>query len=160
MIETYKFRLYPNKEQEVLLAKHFGCVRFVYNWALDFNTRQYAQTKKHLGWMTIASSGEYKKLKADNPWLYEVGATTLQNTIGHLDSAFQKFFRGKAGFPKYKSKFNEVQSFEVPKGLQLFFKDGKIQIPKFLKTKNEDNRIKCVFCKKVKNLTMIKTIFI
>ena len=150
MIETYKFRLYPNSEQEVLLAKHFGHIRFVYNWALDFNTKQYAQTKKHLGWMTIASSGEYKKLKADNTWLYEVGATSLQNAIGHLDTAFQKFFRGQGGFPKYKSKFNDVQSFEVPKGLQLFFKDGKIQIPKFLKTKNEDNRIKCVFCRKVK----------
>ena len=37
MIETYKFRIYLTKEQEVLLQKHFGCVRFVYNWALDFN---------------------------------------------------------------------------------------------------------------------------
>ena len=39
MIETYKFRIYPTKEQEVLLQKHFGCVRFVYNWALDFNKK-------------------------------------------------------------------------------------------------------------------------
>ena len=41
MIETYKFRIYPTKEQEVLLQKHFGCVRFVYNWALDFNKTLY-----------------------------------------------------------------------------------------------------------------------
>ena len=44
MIETYKFRLYPTKEQEVLLAKHFGCVRFIYNWALGYDTAKYAQT--------------------------------------------------------------------------------------------------------------------
>lgn len=42
MIETYKFRLYPTKEQEVLLAKHFGTVRFVYNWALNFDNQKYA----------------------------------------------------------------------------------------------------------------------
>ena len=77
MIETYKFRLYPTKEQEVLLAKHFGTVRFVYNWALDFDIKKYATCQKHLGWMTIASSNDFKQLKLDNPWLYEVGATTL-----------------------------------------------------------------------------------
>nr|DAF73079.1 MAG TPA: endonuclease [Caudoviricetes sp.] len=37
MIETYRFRLQPTKEQEVLLNKHFGSVRFIYNWALEFN---------------------------------------------------------------------------------------------------------------------------
>lgn len=97
MIEAYKFRLYPTEEQKVLLAKHFGSVRFVYNWALDYNKRQYAETKKHLGWMTIASSDDYKKLKSDNQWLYDVGATTLQNTTGHLDKAFKRFLTGRAG---------------------------------------------------------------
>lgn len=48
MIETYKFRLYPNEEQKVLLAKHFGTTRFVYNWALNYNTKQYAQTRNIL----------------------------------------------------------------------------------------------------------------
>ena len=77
MIETYKFRLYPNEAQKVLLAKHFGSVRFIYNWALDYNTKQYAQTKKHLGWMSIVTSGDFKKLKENNNWLYEVNATSL-----------------------------------------------------------------------------------
>ena len=43
--------------------------------------------------MSIVTSGDYRKLKEDNPWMYEVGATTLQNTVGHLDKAFQRFFR-------------------------------------------------------------------
>ena len=42
MIEAYRFRLYPTKDQEVLLSKHFGSVRFVYNWALDYDTQMYA----------------------------------------------------------------------------------------------------------------------
>ena len=42
MIETYKFRLYPTEEQKVLLAKHFGSVRFIYNWALELDTTLYA----------------------------------------------------------------------------------------------------------------------
>ena len=151
MIKSYKFRLYPNEEQKVLLAKHFGSVRFVYNWALDYNTKQYAQQKKHLGWMTIASSKDFKQLKLDNPWLYEVASTTLQNTIGHLDKAYQRFFRHQGEFPKYKSKYDNHQSFEVPQGLKLFFKDGKIQIPKFVNQKGIDNRIKCIFCRKVKD---------
>lgn len=150
MIESYKFRLYPNEGQKVLLAKHFGSVRFIYNWALDYNTKQYAQQKKHLGWMSIASSNDFKQLKHDNPWLYEVASTTLQNTIGHLDKAYQKFFRHQGGFPKYKSKYDSHQSFEVPQGLKLFFKDGKVQIPKFINRKGIDNRIKCIFCRKVK----------
>ena len=133
MIETYKFRLYPNEEQKVLLAKHFGSVRFVYNWALNYNTTQYAQSKKYLGWMSIVTSGDFKKLKKDNDWLYEVNSTSLQNTVGHLDKAFQRFFRHKGGFPKYKSKHDHTQSFEVPSGFKIDFKSRKIQIPKFLK---------------------------
>ena len=150
MIESHRFRLYPTREQEVLLAKHFGSVRFVYNWALDYSTRQYAQSKKHLGWMGIASSNDFRQLKVDNPWLYEVGATTLQNTIAHLDKAYQRFFKHQGGFPRYKSKYDNRQSFEVPSGLKLDFRHGKIQIPKFLNRKNEDNRLKCVFSKKVR----------
>ena len=150
MIETYKFRLYPNDEQKVLLAKHFGSVRFVYNWALNYNTTQYAQSKKHLGWMSIVTSGDFKKLKEDNDWLYEVNSTSLQNTVGHLDKAFQRFFRHQGGFPKYKSKHDNNQSFEVPAGLKIDFKAKKIQIPKFLKQKNRDNRIKFVLTRKIK----------
>lgn len=150
MIETYKFRLYPTKEQEILLAKHFGCVRFIYNWALDYDTKKYAQTQKHLGWISILNSGDYKKLKEQNSWLKEVNSQSLQNSVSHLDKAFQKFFRHQGGFPKFKSKRDNHQSFEIPAGLKIDFKSKKIQIPKFLKTKNSDNRIKFVLSRKVK----------
>lgn len=150
MIETYKFRLYPNNDQEVLLAKHFGSVRFIYNWALDYDTKKYAQTQKHLGWISILNSGDYKKLKEENTWLKEVNSQSLQNSVSHLDKAFQKFFRHQGGFPKFKSKRDNHQSFEIPANLKIDFKAKKIQIPKFLKTKNSDNRIKFVLSRRVK----------
>jgi len=151
VIECYKFRLYPTKEQKTLLNKHFGSVRFIYNWALNYNTEQYAKTKKHLGWMTIVSSGDFKKLKTENEWLYEVHSTALQNSVTHLDKAFQKFFRGQGGFPKFKSKRDNCQSYEIPSGWKIDFRAKKIQLPKFLNTKkNGDNRLKFILSRRVK----------
>ena len=150
MIETYKFRIYPNEEQKVLLAKHFGSVRFVYNWALDYDTKQYATTKKHLGWISLLTSGAYKELKQTYDWLWEINSQSLQSSITHLDKAFQRFFRHKGGFPKFKSKFDNHQSFEVPQGLQIDFKAKKIRIPKFLKMPKCDNRLKFVLTRRVK----------
>ena len=151
MIETYKFRLYPTKEQEVLLAKHFGTVRFVYNWALNFDNQKYAQLKKHLGWISICVSDEYHQLKKDNPWMKEVNVQSMTSAISHLDKAFQRFFRHQGEFPKFKSKHNNRQSFECPGGVKIDFKAKKIQIPKFIKTKKDgDNRLKFVLSKRVK----------
>ena len=150
MIETYKFRLYPTKDQEVLLNKHFGSVRFVYNWALDLSQKKYKTDGKYLGWMSIATSQDFKTLKSENEWLKEINSQSICNSIAHLGRAFKNFFDGRAGFPKFKSKNNNHQSFEVPAGLKIDFKKTKIQIPKFLKTKTGDNRIKFVLSRRVK----------
>ena len=150
MIETYKFRLYPTKEQEVLLAKHFGSVRFVYNWALDYSQKKYKTDGKYLGWMSIATSQDFKNLKQEKTWLKEINSQSICNSIGHLGKAFDRFFRHQGGFPKFKSKYDNHQSFEVPAGLKIDFQKKKIQIPKFLKTKKSDNRIKFVLCRRVK----------
>lgn len=150
MIETYKFRLYPNEDQKVLLAKHFGSVRFVYNWALEFNQKLYASEQKYKNSIAMCCDGDFVKLKQENEWLKEVNAQSLIASVGHLDRAFNNFFAHRSGFPRFKSKFDNDQSFEVPQNLKLDFKHKKIQIPKFLNQKKCDNRIKCVFSRKVK----------
>ena len=150
MIETYRFRIYPTENQKVLLAKHFGTVRFVYNWALNFDTEKYAQCRKHLGWMSICTSDEYHQLKKDNPWMREVNVQSMTSSIAHLDKAFQRFFRHQGGFPKFKSRKDHVQSFEVPENLKIDFKAKKIQIPKFIKTRKLDNRLRFVLSRYVK----------
>lgn len=150
MIETYKFRIYPTDDQKVLLAKHFGSVRFAYNWYLDYNQKQYTTNEKFVGWMSLTTSQDFKDFKAENPWLKEVNSQSLVASISHCDKAFQRFFKHISGFPKFKSKKSHKDSFEIPQNLKLDFKRGKIQIPKFINKKNNDNRIKCVFSKKVK----------
>ena len=145
MIETYKFRIYPTKEQEVLLQKHFGCVRFIYNWALEFNKTYYIQTKKYKNYVQINCDGDLIKLKQEKEWLKEVNSQSLISSIGHLDWAFNRFFKGLGGFPKFKSKATTAKSFEVPQHFDIDFKDSSIQIPKFCKK----NKIRCKISRRV-----------
>lgn len=145
MIETYKFRIYPTKEQEVLLQKHFGCVRFIYNWALDFNKKLYAQTRKYKNYVAINCDGDLIKLKQEKEWLKEVNSQSLISSIGHLDWAFNRFFKGLGGFPKFKKKELTAKSFEVPQHFDIDFKNSSIQIPKFCKK----NKIRCKISRKV-----------
>ena len=101
--KAYQFRIYPNKEQEVLLAKTFGSVRLVYNHYLELKSKTYEETGKSLSYSKCASDlVGYKREKA---FLTEVDSIALQQALRHLDMAFQKFFREKqAGYPKYQSK--------------------------------------------------------
>ena len=48
MLRAYKYRIYPNEEQKVMFAKTFGCVRFVYNWALETKKKAWEEEKKSL----------------------------------------------------------------------------------------------------------------
>ena len=100
--------------------------------------------------MSIATSQDFKNLKTENTWLKEINSQSICNSIAHLGRGFKNFFDGRSGFPKFKSRHNNHQSFEVPAGLKIDFQKKKIQIPKFLKTKTEDNRIKFVLSRKVK----------
>lgn len=131
MIETYKFRVYPTREQEALLQQHFGCVRFIYNWALDFNQKLYASEQKYKNSIGMNCDGDLVRLKEANPWLYDVNSQSLICSIGHLDKAFGNFFAKRAGYPKFKKKNLTAKSFEVPQHFQIDFKESKIKIPKF-----------------------------
>ena len=152
MIDTYKFRLYPTEEQKVLLRKHFGCSRFIYNWALDFNRKLYASEQKYKNSIGLCSSGEIVKLKNEKEWLKEVNSQSLIASIGHLDKAFNKFFKGQNGFPKFKKKEFTASSFEIPQHFEIDFKHSAIQIPKFCKK----NKIKCKISRKVNLKNFIK----
>ena len=134
----------------MLLNKHFGSVRFIYNWALEYSQKKYKTDRKYLGWMSIVTSQDFKNLKIENSWLKEINSQSICNSIAHLGRGFKNFFDGRAWFPKFKSRHSNHQSFEVPAGLKIDFQKKKIQIPKFLKTKLEDNRIKFVLSRRVK----------
>jgi len=126
--KTYRFRLFPTAEQEILLAKHFGCVRYVYNHFLNERKKQYQANKKSDSYYKQAATLAKLKKEEDTKWLKEVNSQSLQFALRSLDTAFLNFFRGKAQFPKFKSKKHE-NAFTIPQFGKL--EDGKIIIPKF-----------------------------
>jgi putative transposase len=147
-LSAYQYRLYPNKTQAVLLEKHFGCNRWIYNYFLQRKIEHYKETKKTIGWCELAN--ELPKLKKENEWLEEVASHSLQQTILHLDRAYTNFFRSNMGFPKFKSKKNDLHSYTISDFLSIRpdFENNRLYIPKFIKTKKKDNRIKCIFDRK------------
>ena len=128
---AYRYRLYPNKQQEVLLAKHFGCCRFIYNYALDKKVKAYQKDKTNLSRFVIQADLPKMKKSEEYKWLSEVNSLSLQAALANLDSAFVKFFREKKGFPNFKSKKASKQSFSIPQNTRVKFDEGRVYIPKF-----------------------------
>ena len=122
---AYRFRIYPNREQEVLLAKTFGCCRFLYNQMLNDKIREYEASKK----MLRNTPAMYKKAY---PFLKEVDSLALANVQLHLESAFRKFFREPScGFPRYKSKKRAGNSYTTNAvNGNIFLQDTHLKLPK------------------------------
>ena len=127
--KAYNFRLYPNKENQVLLSKHFGSDRFIYNTMLRFKQFYYEKIGINLsnGELSYALT-QLKKLE-EYSWLNEINSQTLQAVLKDLDRAFTNFFQGRAGFPKFKSKKTHKFSFRVPQFVKL--EDNRLYFLKF-----------------------------
>jgi putative transposase len=128
--KAYKFRLYPNEEQKVLFSKTFGCVRFVYNHYLAMRKTAYDTEKKSITYNQCAS--DLVQFKKDNAFLKEIDSIALQQSLRHLDIAYQNFFRDKSiGFPKFKSKKNHHFSYStVSVNGNIKLEEKKIILPK------------------------------
>lgn len=126
MLMAFKYRLYPTKSQEVLLSKHFGACRFLYNLAIETKMAAYSSTRTNLSRYDLAK--QLTDLKNDCDWLREVNAQSLQSELMHLDAAYSKFFKGLASFPRFKKRGSR-QSFQCPQNSKL--NEGKLKIPKF-----------------------------
>ena len=149
---TFRFRLYPNRKQTELLAKHFGCTRFVYNYFLSQRKEQYRLTGKSDNYYVQAKALTTLKKQEETSWLKEINSQTLQFAIRSLESAYTNFFKKRAKFPKFKSKHSK-NSFTVPQFASVA--GGRLFIPKF----NEG--IKCRVHRKIKGkvgkVTITKT---
>lgn len=100
MYKAYKFRLYPNDEQKILIHKIFGCKRFIYNYYLTLiRETKYMNAK-------VCINDYTKNLKYQYPFLTEVDSIIIRQSLFHLEDAFQKFFNKNGGYPKYKSKYS------------------------------------------------------
>ncbi len=125
MNRAYKFRIYPNKEQKIMFAKTFGCVRFVYNLMLADKIKHYQQTGKNLSVTPARYKSQYE-------WLKEVDSLALANAQLNLQTAYKNFFRNKnAGFPKYKSKKKSRKRYTTNNQHgSIRIEGGKIKLPK------------------------------
>lgn len=128
MYKAFEYRIYPTPEQEVLLSKHFGSCRWLYNYGLEKKMLHYTQTGKTLSRYAIQAELPSLKKAEETKWLSEINSQSLQATLIHLDSAYQKFFREKKGFPQFKSRRNK-QSFEIPQ--HVFINKDSVELPKF-----------------------------
>jgi putative transposase len=126
--KAYKYRIYPNKEQQVLLEKHFGSARWLYNYALDKKIKHYQKTKKGISRFELQKDIPMLKKAEETKWLKEINSQSLQYSLMCLDNAFTKFFRDKKGFPKFKNKHGK-QSFTCPQNFQVV--NNKLLLPKF-----------------------------
>ncbi|MFR3062324.1 MAG: helix-turn-helix domain-containing protein [Holdemanella porci] len=93
MEKAFKYRIYPNREQRILLAKTFGCTRFVYNHYLA--KRKDAYEKDGITLSYSACAKDQVSLKKEYEWLKEVDSVALQSSVKNLNTAYINFFRKK-----------------------------------------------------------------
>ena len=125
---TYKFRLKPTKEQEILLNKHFGSVRWSYNYFLNQRKEEYLNNKKSITYTKQSSFLTQLKRQEETEWLKETNAQTLQYSLKCLEMSYQNFFNKRTQFPRFKSRKSR-NSFTVPQHVKN--EGNKIHFPKF-----------------------------
>lgn len=140
MKKAYKFRIYPNKKQQIQIAKTFGCSRFVYNYYLAKKIEKYNTLKENLTF--YQNSADLTKLKSELIWLKEVDSTALQSSLRDLDNAYKKFFKEHTGYPKFKTKKTHSFSYKSKYAHENIQYLGKyIKLPKLGKVKIRDKQI-------------------
>ena len=156
MLKAYKYRIYPNKKQKILIQKTFGCCRFVYNQTLAYRKTMYESLKKS---MSKISCNNYvnQVLKIEYEWLKEVDKFALSNSVYNMDSAYQKFFKEHTGYPKFKSKRNNKKSYSTNytnNNIEVSFDTNRIKLPKLKWIKAVLHR---KFTGKIKSATVSQT---
>lgn len=145
--KAYKFRIYPNADQEVLIIKTIGCVRFVYNYFLALWNEEYSKNGKGLTYNSCSAMLPQMKKNEATSWLKEVDSIALQSSVKNLSDSFSRFFKKQNRRPQFKSKKNPAQSYttkNVNKSITII--ENIIKLPKlgqvkFAKSRELNGRI-------------------
>ena len=153
MNKSFKVRVYPTEEQQVLLEKTFGANRFVYNYFLNLKIKLYEFYKINLSYNN--SSKVLTELKKHKSWLKDVDSVSLQQTLRNLDRAYQRFFSGRGKYPKFKKK-QDKNSYRTNHHIKI--NNRYITVPKIGMLRFRDN-YKLEECNilKIYNITISKT---
>lgn len=130
MLRAYKYRLYPTPAQSELLGKHFGCARWVYNWALAEKSSRYVETGASVSLYELQSHLPELKERIDTEWLDEVAAAALQSALRNLDAAYTRFFKGISSFPRFKVR-GRNDSYQLPQNTSVDFVAQRVKITGF-----------------------------
>jgi putative transposase len=101
---AYRYRCYPTPTQAAVLARTFGCARFVYNWALRLRTDAYYDRQERLSYVDLSAALTTLKQQPETAWLNEVSSVPTQQALRHLEAAFRNFFAGRAKYPTFHKK--------------------------------------------------------
>ena len=154
--KAYKFRIYPNKEQQIMIKKTFGCTRFVYNHFLAKRKKHYTLTQATLSHQTC--SLDLTKLKHEHEWLREPDSIALQASLEHLRDGYDNFFKARKrndkswGLPKFKRKKNNYKSYTTK------FVNGNIKLSEKHITLPKIGAVRCKFSKQVKGQILNVTV--
>lgn len=153
MNKAFKVRIYPNKEQKVLIDKTFGCTRFIYNYMLNLKQKLYEYHNISLSYNHISKI--LTEIKRNKIWLRVIDAVALKECLKDLDVAYQKFFKGD-GFPRFKSKKRGTLSYRTISCLHLDKDTKTVKIPKvgWIKFRDKSN---FEGLKKIYSVTISKT---
>ena len=160
----YVFRLYPTKEQEILINKTIGCSRFIYNHFLADKIEEYKETGKSK--RACDQMKTIPELAKENPWLKEVDSCALRNSVNNLDNAYQNLFYNNSGFPKFKAKgirdsykTNNIKSTyngKTYESIKLDLKNKVITLPKLKEVKIRGYRNKTAIFGDIKSAVVRK----
>ncbi len=133
-----RYRIYPNETQQAQIAKTIGCARFAYNFYLSERQDVYQQTGQTLTVTDFNNALNQLKHHPEFMWLKEVDKFSLTNALLNVQDAFDRFFSGQNGFPKYKSKHKSKQSYKTNAtnhNIKVLWEENLIQLPKVGKVK-------------------------
>ncbi len=151
----YKYRLYPTDEQKRIIASILGCCRFAYNNSLQFCKDTYAVEKRYVSQYENMRRITELKASPETEWLKDCDSMALQEAVKDLNKAFQSFFNKRAGYPKFHSKREAVQSYRTRnQGNGIRFESGKIRVPRIGLVKIKRSRD---FVGRILNATVSRT---
>lgn len=126
---AYKYRFYPTPEQAAELSRTFGCVRLVWNKALDERSRAYVTEKRKTTYVQASAALTAWKKTEDLGFLNEVSSVPLQQTLRHQQAAFSNFFAKRARYPRFKSRKKSRASAEYTRSA-FRYRDGQLTLAK------------------------------